>query len=188
MFSTHAVASPSSNDDFAEIIDRHWRRVYNVIYRTTREWQSTITIAEETFLRAYVGPRRTLAPTLVEAWLMRIAIGLAGNWLLRPPDLALDDVPDRVGSETGQSDIATPSTRDESWRNIVLPDPPEALRRRLHAHLTSGAWEHPGAWRLPVRGAVSHAHAVPHTVTTPISDGRPDRNTFAFSALPKEGG
>jgi RNA polymerase sigma-70 factor, ECF subfamily len=69
-------AEEISAERFDEIMRRHQRRVYRVIFLLVRDRDIADTLTQECFLRAYVKRSTFRGECRVETWLLRIAVNL----------------------------------------------------------------------------------------------------------------
>lgn len=65
-----------SRENFDQIIRRHQRRVYRVIFLLLRDPEAADTLTQDCFLRAYQNRSRFRGDCRVETWLLRIAVNL----------------------------------------------------------------------------------------------------------------
>jgi RNA polymerase sigma-70 factor (ECF subfamily) len=63
--------------DFGNLVLRHQRRVYRVIFLLTRDEDAADTLTQECFLRAYQKRESFRGECAMETWLLRIAVNLA---------------------------------------------------------------------------------------------------------------
>jgi RNA polymerase sigma-70 factor (ECF subfamily) len=70
------VAQEISADRFDDIMRRHQRRVYRVIYLLVRDADTADTLTQECFLRAYQKRASFRGESKVETWILRIAVNL----------------------------------------------------------------------------------------------------------------
>lgn len=63
-------------DDFDEIVRRHQRRVYRVVFLLVRDFDVANTLTQECFLRAYRSRQKFRGECSIETWLLRIAVNL----------------------------------------------------------------------------------------------------------------
>jgi RNA polymerase sigma-70 factor (ECF subfamily) len=104
-------------DEFAEYIVNHWRRLFNFAFRMTLDRFNAESVVEETFLRAYVGQEQPEAARM-EAWLLRIANHVLEKRLPRTPDLTFDLLDDTLRSEATRTDVVKSVT--DPQRDFLL--------------------------------------------------------------------
>jgi RNA polymerase sigma-70 factor (ECF subfamily) len=68
---------------FEELVERHQRPVYSLIYRMTRNTADAEELAQEVFVRAYRSLRDFRRASGLKTWLFRIAINLSIDHLRR---------------------------------------------------------------------------------------------------------
>src|SRR6266581_2336176 len=67
-------ASRSGDQDaFALLVQRHQRRVFNLVYRMVGQYEEASEITQETFLAAWLGLSSFRGDALFSTWLYRIA-------------------------------------------------------------------------------------------------------------------
>lgn len=103
------VASQSGDQDaFAVLVQRHQRRVFNLVYRMLQQYDEANEVTQETFLAAWQGLRSFRRDARFTTWLHRIAYNCALKQLeQRKKDSALQvamqaeavDSDERVGAE-----------------------------------------------------------------------------------------
>jgi RNA polymerase sigma-70 factor (ECF subfamily) len=99
---------------FDELVRRYKDRVYNVIYRFLGNHEDAQDVAQETFLRAYLGIRQFEGRAKVYTWLYSIAGNLARNRLRdygrrgRDRAVPLEDARDGATPRQWASPNATP--------------------------------------------------------------------------------
>lgn len=77
MESRPAAMQGLAAEDFDEIVRRHQRQVYRVLFLLTRDAEAADTLTQETFLRAYQGRSSFRGECATHTWLLRIAANLA---------------------------------------------------------------------------------------------------------------
>ena len=99
---------------FDELVHRYKDRVYNVVYRFLGNREDAQDVAQETFLKAYLGIRQFEGRARVYTWLYSIAGNLARNRLRdmgrrgRNKAVSLDDRRDEGSIREWASPAATP--------------------------------------------------------------------------------
>jgi RNA polymerase sigma-70 factor (ECF subfamily) len=104
---TRRVQERVSRENFNEIVERHQRRVYRVIYLLVRDTDIADNLTQECFLRAYMKRSSFRGECRIDTWLLRIAV-----------NLVRDHVKNR---------------RASFWRKLVGLDEMEAAEREPHA-------------------------------------------------------
>ena len=77
MESRPAAMQGLAAEDFDEIVRRHQRQVYRVLFLLTRDAEAADTLTQETFLRAYQSRSSFRGECATHTWLLRIAANLA---------------------------------------------------------------------------------------------------------------
>src|SRR5947209_3953507 len=75
-----AVAAGISETQFAELVERHQRRIYRLLLHLTRSADAAETLTQDCFLRAYQKREQFRGEANVTTWLTRIALNLAHDW------------------------------------------------------------------------------------------------------------
>lgn len=134
---------------YMELVFRYRKRIYQVIYRFTRNHDDTDDLAQETFLRAFRELGRFRRKSGFYTWIYRIAMNLSFNFLKkRKKNMDWREYVDRLCG----------SGKD------VLSGPEEAsaageIRERLVAAVDSLAWPYKSAFTLVVYQALTHRQA-----------------------------
>ena len=69
-----------SSDGFDEIVKRHQRRVYRILFVLLKDADAAGTLTQECFLRAYRKRASFRGECRIETWLIRIAVNLARDY------------------------------------------------------------------------------------------------------------
>jgi RNA polymerase sigma-70 factor (ECF subfamily) len=77
MESRPAAMQGLAAEEFDDIVRRHQRQVYRVLFLLTRDAEAADTLTQETFLRAYQGRSSFRGECVTHTWLLRIAANLA---------------------------------------------------------------------------------------------------------------
>lgn len=103
------IASKAGNQDaFALLVQRHQRRVFNLVYRMLQQYEEANEVTQETFLAAWQGLPSFRGDARFSTWLHRIAYNCALKQIeQRNRDTALQvamqaeviDTDERVGAE-----------------------------------------------------------------------------------------
>ncbi len=119
--SSGGVAEPEtrvSDADFRELVEAHYRRVYNLAYRMVRSEQDAADLTQEVFVRIYRALPRLRVESARSAWIRRIATNLCLDFLRRrnaTPSLASLDARPNDSTDTPLSwDIPDPSTEPDT--------------------------------------------------------------------------
>jgi RNA polymerase sigma-70 factor (ECF subfamily) len=106
---TLVIASKAGNQDaFALLVQRHQRRVFNLVYRMLQQYEEANEVTQETFLAAWQGLSSFRGDARFSTWLYRIAYNCALKQIeQRKRDTALQvamqeeviDTDERVGAE-----------------------------------------------------------------------------------------
>jgi RNA polymerase sigma-70 factor (ECF subfamily) len=79
---------------FEELVDLHYRRIYNLVFRMVRSEPDAADITQDTFVRAYRALPRLRAEAAVNTWIRRIAVNLCLDFIRKrnsiPPPASLD--------------------------------------------------------------------------------------------------
>jgi len=67
-------------DEFRHLVDRHKERVFAMIMRQVGDRQVARELAQEVFVRAYVGLRRFRGDATFSTWLTRIALNVSSSY------------------------------------------------------------------------------------------------------------
>ena len=98
---------------FEALVERHYRRTYNLIYRMVRNESDAADLTQETFVRVYRALPRLNAEGALTAWIRRIATNLCLDFLRRrnavPVMNSLDARPVEDSDALLSWDIADPS-------------------------------------------------------------------------------
>ena len=102
---------------FESLVEAHYRRIYNLIYRMVQSEQDAADLTQETFVRVYRALPKLRAEGAQSAWVRRIATNLCLDWIRRrnssPSTSSLDARPSE-DSDTHQSwEISDPSGEPE---------------------------------------------------------------------------
>ena len=67
------AAQRGDRPSFAQLVESYWDRIYRWLYHLTHDRHTAEDLAQETFLKAFVGLKKFQAGTNFGAWLFRIA-------------------------------------------------------------------------------------------------------------------
>lgn len=81
MESRPAALQGLAAEEFDEIVRRHQRQVYRVLFLLTRNAEAADTLTQETFLRAYQGRSSFRGQCATHTWLLRIAVNLVRDYV-----------------------------------------------------------------------------------------------------------
>ena len=87
-------------DSFEILVLRYQKRIFNIIYRVTREESIVADLSQDVFLKAYRGLDRFDFRSSFYTWLVRIAINTALNYVTsagRNPAITGEDIDRSVG-------------------------------------------------------------------------------------------
>ncbi len=123
-------------DAYGELVRRHQAAVYGAIYRLVGDRQEALDLAQDVFVRAYGALGSFDAERSFAAWVGRIAVNTALNWLRRR---RLPTVP--LGGERGPDDrepgragaLPPADERLEPERAYLAGERHERLRRAILA-------------------------------------------------------
>jgi RNA polymerase sigma-70 factor, ECF subfamily len=98
---------------FEEIIKRHQRTVYSILFKLAPEWPDTSDLAQEAFIRLWRGIDRLHNPKAFRSWLNQIVTNLFYDELRkRPRQLSTLSLDQSFESEEEGSDSSTRDVRD----------------------------------------------------------------------------
>jgi RNA polymerase sigma-70 factor, ECF subfamily len=99
-----AATARGEQSAFAELLSRHYKPVYRVVWRMTGGHADTEDIAQEAFIKLWQNPGQVREAGALKGWLMRVASNavIDRSRKLRPQPL--DDVPEVADSRMGQED------------------------------------------------------------------------------------
>lgn len=102
---------------FEELVKRHQRTVYALLYQLAPDWQDTADLAQEVFIRVWRSINNLRNPASFRGWLTQITTNLFYDELRkrprRVPTVSMDDPINEGGEETIEQatrDIADTST------------------------------------------------------------------------------
>lgn len=136
-------------DAFTELVRRYRERIYQTIFRLTRNHDDTDDLAQETFLRAFKQLRRFRRRSGFYTWIYRIALNLSFNLLNK-----------RKKEAGGQGYQAGLARRENG--PLSAPEAASAageLRSRLSAAVDSLARPYRSAFILVVHQGLTHGQA-----------------------------
>lgn len=100
---------------FAELVERHQRGVYYLVWRYVRSDEDAKDVTQVAFVRAWVGSGSFRAEASFRTWIYRIATNLALNWLRdrgrwRTSEIGGSLHPaDPDAGESGQAELPSPA-------------------------------------------------------------------------------
>jgi RNA polymerase sigma-70 factor (ECF subfamily) len=105
-------------DKFKEMLNEHWRRVYNFCFRMCLDENRAEEVVEEVFLRAYAGADSTPEGEKVALWLLKISQKVLDSKLGRTPEVSFDMLDETLRSEATRTDVVRSLT--EPKRDFYL--------------------------------------------------------------------
>lgn len=121
---------------FEELVKRHQRTVYALLYQLAPEWQDTSDLAQEVFIRVWRSINNLRNPGSFRSWLTQIVTNLFYDELRkrprRVPTISMDDTLEEGSDETADSatrDIADLSTLPDE--RILTRELTEAIREAM---------------------------------------------------------
>jgi DNA-directed RNA polymerase specialized sigma24 family protein len=89
------------------IVEKHWRRLYNFVFRITLDRNRAERYSEDIFVRAsqQLAPTSQDSPRQVEVQLLRIATHVLEDRLPRQPELNFDILDETLRSEATRTDV-----------------------------------------------------------------------------------
>jgi RNA polymerase sigma-70 factor, ECF subfamily len=123
---------------FEELVDRYKKSVYALTYRMVHNYEDAADLAQETFLKAYLGLRRFKKHASFHTWLYRITINLCINHLRRKGSRQFEEL-DRVELVT-EPDVLDRLAREEvqSTVNRAVNALPEKQRAAVILRVYQG--------------------------------------------------
>jgi len=126
------LVKAGNRDSFSELVKRHQRGLFRLLWRITREASQAEDILQETFIKAYQKINYFEERSSFKSWLFRIGINTANNLLRtrRNESYNVDDLMMSVGAQ-GERDLIYRDLQSLVRREIAkLPD-----RQRLALEL-----------------------------------------------------
>src|ERR1700738_1363766 len=102
-----AASKAGDQDAFAQLVQRHQRRVFNLVFRMLQRYEEANEVTQETFLAAWQGLPSFRGDARFSTWLYRIAYNCALKQLeQRKHDIALQVVvqAEQVVANTGREE------------------------------------------------------------------------------------
>jgi RNA polymerase sigma-70 factor, ECF subfamily len=81
---------------FAELVARHYKPVYRMVWRMMNGNAETEDVAQEAFVKLWVNPSQVREAKALKGWLMRVAYNLAIDRLRCKPLADIDAVPEII--------------------------------------------------------------------------------------------
>jgi RNA polymerase sigma-70 factor (ECF subfamily) len=133
-----AAAKAGDRAAFAALVTRYRDTVYAYALARLRDREEAEDVAQETFVRAYLGLGRLRGPEAWEAWVMRIARNLCSDTLRRKRVRQAEPIdPDWLdGSPSPEMQALAGERRRELSQAVA--DLPEPLRVAVLMHYASG--------------------------------------------------
>jgi RNA polymerase sigma-70 factor (ECF subfamily) len=104
---------------FEELVKRHQRTVFSLLYQLAPDWEDTSDLAQEVFIRVWRSINNLRNPASFRGWLTQIVTNLFYDELRkRPRRLPTVSMDDSHGGEDGESDGSTRDIPDTG----ILPD------------------------------------------------------------------
>lgn len=124
---------------FGELFKRHHGQLVGFLWTLTHDHALACDLAQDTFVRAYLGIHKLKNPDGFRSWLHRIALHAAIDWKRREPvgSVALDGSDDPVLGITSDKDSEDSPTRSEALRQEVrtlVKQLPEAYALLVFLH------------------------------------------------------
>jgi RNA polymerase sigma-70 factor (ECF subfamily) len=121
---------------FEELVKRHQRTVYALLYQLAPEWQDTSDLAQEVFIRVWRSINNLRNPSSFRGWLTQIVTNLFYDELRkrprRLPTVSMDETIDEGSGETAEQatrDIADTSAIPDE--RILTNELSEAIRHAM---------------------------------------------------------
>jgi RNA polymerase sigma-70 factor (ECF subfamily) len=112
------VATSDQHQHFRQLIDEHWRMLFNFAFRMTLSRDRAAAVVEETYLRAYIGLEKLATVSKPETWLLHIAHHVLEQNLPRTPEVSFDLLDDTLRSEATRTDVVRSLT--DPQRDFLL--------------------------------------------------------------------
>lgn len=104
---------------FEELVKRHQRTVYGLLYQLAPDWQDTSDLAQEVFIRVWRSINNLRNPSSFRSWLTQIVTNLFYDELRRRPRrLPTVSMDEGIGDDADEGDAVTRDIPDVS----ALPD------------------------------------------------------------------
>ena len=110
--SNHALEA-KAEDEFRQIVEKHYGFVYNIALRMTRDPHDAEDITQEVFLSAYKAYTSFRGQAQVSTWLYRIAVNSS---LMK---IRKSKTKDKYLSATGYDDVVVPDWSNDSQKSAV---------------------------------------------------------------------
>ena len=118
---------------FEELVKRHQRTVYALIYQLAPDWEDTTDLAQEVFIRVWRSINNLRNPASFRSWLTQIVTNLFYDELRkRPrklPTVSMDDSADSDDSENPTRDIPDSSAMPDE--KVLNKEVSEVIRQAM---------------------------------------------------------
>lgn len=119
---------------FEELVKRHQKTVYALLYQLAPDWQDTSDLAQEVFIRVWRSINNLRNPAAFRSWLTQIVTNLFYDELRkRPRKLSTVSIDDPIGGEEGEEGV-TRDIPDESAQpddNLLNAELSEVIRHAM---------------------------------------------------------
>lgn len=119
-----AASARRDSSAFAELVARHYKPVYRMVWRMMNGNAETEDVAQEVFVKLWQNPAQVREAKALKGWLMRVASNLAIDRLRRKPHTDLDAIGEVVdpGQRTGAELDERAATRRVDQAIAQLPE------------------------------------------------------------------
>jgi RNA polymerase sigma-70 factor, ECF subfamily len=119
-----AAAGRGEQSAFAELLNRHYKPVYRLVWRLTGGHADTEDIAQEAFIKLWQNPGQVREAGALKGWLMRVASNAVIDRSRKSRPQPLDDVPEVADGRMGQEGMLQRTAAAATIDNGIagLPD------------------------------------------------------------------
>ncbi len=119
---------------FEELVKRHQKTVYALLYQLAPDWQDTSDLAQEVFIRIWRSINNLRNPSSFRSWLTQIVTNLFYDELRkrprRLPTVSMDESLDE-GEETGEHTRDIPDESDLPHDKVLNKELSEVIREAM---------------------------------------------------------
>lgn len=113
------MATPLDRDQLSALVEPHWRRLYNFVFRLTLDRERAERYVADVFALAVAGPDAPPAEdTDREVWLLGLANQLLEQRLPRQPEVNFDILDETLRSEATRTDVVR--SLSDPQRDVLL--------------------------------------------------------------------
>ena len=118
---------------FEELVKRHQKTVYSLLYQLAPDWTDTSDLAQEVFIRVWRNINNLRNPSSFRSWLTQIVTNLFYDELRkrprRLPTVSMDEPQDDEGGDSPTRDIADTSAQPDE--KILSTEMSEVIRQSM---------------------------------------------------------